>query len=167
MRCTSKLAAEARKYDHLIINVLTRLRTQIAGRSRMHSILSSQKASEMLRQLFDPLVEEVRVVALGSDKSVINHACIFRGTSDACLFHPRDIFRFAILNCASGFILSHNHPFTSSQPSHDDIVATQRILKTSRTMGIELVDHIIIGKSDYFSFADRLLLRTRAARISP
>lgn len=128
----------------------------------MEPILSSQKASEMLRQLFDPLVEEVRVIALGSDKSLINQACIFRGTSDACLFHPRDVFRFLILNCASGFILSHNHPFTSSQPSADDIIATQKVLKASKIMAIEFVDHIIIGKCDYFSFSDKQLLRVRS-----
>jgi DNA repair protein RadC len=132
----------------------------------MQTLLTSQKASEMLRQLFDQQVEEVRVIALGSDKSVINHACIFRGTSDACLFHPRDVFRFVILNCASGFILAHNHPFTSANPSDDDILVTQKILKSSRFMGIELVDHIIIGKNDYFSFADKQLLRVRFNRVS-
>ncbi len=126
-------------------------------------ILSSLRASQILRPLFDPYVEEVWAMALASSKELLKTEKIFRGTSDACLFHPRDVFRFAIVNHASGFIVAHNHPFSSPLPSPEDIDVTKDLKDVSRVLGIALIDHIIIGKAGYFSFLDRKLLEPSAA----
>lgn len=132
----------------------------------MKSINSSQKASDLIRNNIDKNVEELWGIALSSSKTLIKFERIFRGTSDACLFHPRDIFRFAIVNYATSIIIVHNHPFGDSQPSKEDIAATVRLIKICSLLDIELTDHIIIGPINYFSFRDNRLLRSCTSRVN-
>ena len=99
-------------------------------------------------------VEEFWVLALRCDKSVIDKVCLFRGTVDACMVHPRDVVRYVCTKNASSFFVAHNHPSQDSRPSPLDLLITQRLVELSDLMQIPLIDHIIVTKKGYFSFAD-------------
>jgi len=70
---------------------------------------------------------------------------IHKGTLNASLAHPRDVFREAIRMSAAAIIVAHNHPSGDPTPSSDDIQTTRQLVETGRVVGIELLDHIIIG----------------------
>lgn len=80
------------------------------------------------------------------------------GTIDRSLVHPREIFKEAYLLSASCFICMHNHPTGDVMPSRADISLTNTLLEIGRIQGIELLDHIIVSDSNYFSFYDNHLM---------
>jgi len=121
---------------------------------------SSLQAFEVLRPNFNPFAEEVWVLALNSQLQVQGLEMIFRGTVDQCLIHPRDIFRFLILNNASSFILAHNHPSKEVLPSAEDLVLTRKIHSASLLFQIPLLDHIVFSGEQYFSMADHNYLKS-------
>ena len=106
-------------------------------------------------------VEEFWAVALNSEKSVLNAACIFRGTVDVCLFHPRDVFRFAFQNNAVALLVAHNHPSGSPKASREDKVVTRQLLAAARILQLPIVDHIILAGNSYFSFLEAGLFPSR------
>src|SRR6185369_15560460 len=73
------------------------------------------------------------------------------GTLYASLIHPREIFIAAIKNYASRVILAHNHPSGSSQPSEADLEVTKQIHEAGKVVGIQLLDHLVIGLGEYVS----------------
>ena len=85
---------------------------------------------------------------------VIAESTIFEGTLNASVFHPREIFRFAIEECANSVILLHNHPSGDPQPSQEDIRATKRLIEAGDHIGIKVLDHIIIGDGTFVSLKE-------------
>jgi DNA repair protein RadC len=75
------------------------------------------------------------------------------GTAICVEVHPRDIFREAILRNAVSLIVAHNHPSGDPSPSKEDDVLTHRIIKAGQILGIPLVDHIVLGTNEYFSYS--------------
>ena len=76
------------------------------------------------------------------------------GTATASLVHPREIFKALVLANATAFILVHNHPSGTPDPSAEDREVTKRIKAASELMGIRLLDHIVIGCEGFYSFAE-------------
>ncbi|MBI3351885.1 MAG: hypothetical protein HY036_04835, partial [Nitrospirae bacterium] len=74
------------------------------------------------------------------------------------IVHPREVFNKAIKNSAASLILIHNHPSGDPAPSQEDIALTQTLVKSGQLLGIPVLDHIIIGNGDYYSFADNQTL---------
>lgn len=97
-------------------------------------------------------VEEFWIAALDSQKNCISSALLFKGTINYCLFHPRDIFRFIIIQNAVSFIVAHNHPSGCPNPSREDIQITRTLMELSHLFQIGLEDHLIISNNSYFSF---------------
>ena len=85
---------------------------------------------------------------------VIAESTIFEGTLNASVFHPREIFRFAIEEAANSVILLHNHPSGDPQPSQEDIKATKRLIEAGEQIGIKVLDHIIIGDGIFVSLKE-------------
>lgn len=78
------------------------------------------------------------------------------GTLNSSLVHPREVFKIAILSNASSIILVHNHPSGDLTPSKDDLVVTERLKESGTLLGIDLLDHIIVGHGDrYLSFREQ------------
>ena len=103
-------------------------------------------------------VEVFRVLFLDSKNRMICFEDVARGTLTSCLVHPREVFSSAVrLRCAS-IITIHNHPSGAEQPSKEDIQITRRLREAGKLLGIRLLDHIIIGDRQHFSFADQDLL---------
>lgn len=73
---------------------------------------------------------------------------ITSGTATASLMHPREVFRTAIKYSASAVIVAHNHPSGDPAPSHQDRLCTKQLVEAGRVVGIELLDHVIIGRKD-------------------
>ncbi|MBR3661131.1 MAG: DNA repair protein RadC [Bacilli bacterium] len=98
------------------------------------------------------------VFYLDTKKNLIERKLLFMGTIDRSLVHPREIFKEAYLLSASCFICMHNHPTGDVMPSRADISLTNTLLEIGRIQGIELLDHIIVSDSNYFSFYDNHLM---------
>lgn len=73
------------------------------------------------------------------------------GTVNSSLIHAREVFAPAIEKRASGILLIHNHPSGNATPSPEDLAVTQRLKKVGKLIGIPLLDHLIIGKNQYYS----------------
>jgi DNA repair protein RadC len=127
----------------------------------MTEIQSSRAAYQILCDDFNADVEEVWVLALNTQLVLVGKEMIFRGTVDSCPFYPRDIFRFLIQKNATAFILAHNHPSNNLKPSQEDITATRRIQKLGEMLEICLLDHLVLGKENYFSLADAGLVKSK------
>ncbi len=82
----------------------------------------------------------------------------FIGTLNASLVHPREIFAEALRQNAASIILIHNHPSGDPEPSEDDLSITKRIVEAGKIMGIDVLDHVIITKTEIFSFKEHKLI---------
>lgn len=80
------------------------------------------------------------------------------GTLTGTLVHPREIFRRAIIHAVSTIIVAHNHPSGNKQPSKEDIAVTQKLREAGKIIEIELTDHIIFTKEEFYSFANEGIL---------
>lgn len=92
------------------------------------------------------------VVYLDNQKKYIDKKLLFKGTVNYSLVHPREIFKEAYLLSASYIICLHNHPSGDASPSGNDIEITRKIKEIGNIHGIGLLDHIIIGNNNYYSF---------------
>jgi len=95
--------------------------------------------------------EEFLVVLLNAKNNVIDVVSITRGTLTASLVHAREVFRPAIQRSAHAIILAHNHPSGDPRPSREDIQITKQLSEAGKQLGIEVLDHLIIGKSGFKS----------------
>lgn len=82
----------------------------------------------------------------------IDKKCLFVGTINNSIVHPREIFKEAYLLSANGIICIHNHPSGDPTPSKEDVMITRKIKEIAMIHGIRLVDHLIVGVNSYYSF---------------
>ena len=82
----------------------------------------------------------------------IDKKCLFVGTINNSVIHPREIFKEAYLLSANGIICVHNHPTGDSTPSKEDMLVTRKLKEIGIIHGIKIIDHIIIGNGNYYSF---------------
>jgi len=99
--------------------------------------------------------EMVRVISLNNKLMFSGMNTITIGTLDSSLLHPREVFKPAISKSAAAIILVHNHPSGDPNPSKEDEAITKRLKEAGETLGIKLLDHVIIGKGRYYSFASK------------
>jgi DNA repair protein RadC len=102
--------------------------------------------------------EQVGVVLLDSKHRVLRTTIVASGTLNAAHVEPRDVFREAAVGGAAAIVLFHNHPSGDPSPSPDDKALTRRLAAAGVLMGIDLVDHIILGEGCYCSFKETGLL---------
>jgi len=117
-------------------------------------INNSRKAFALLQKRFNPLQEEVWLMTLHTDMSLIAIDLLFRGTVNESLIHPRDLFRCICLNNSAAFILAHNHPSGKVSPSRQDRRATRRIQRLAKLIEVPIRDHIIFSAEKYYSFSE-------------
>ncbi len=103
-------------------------------------------------EFLDENQELFYVLYLDTKKNLIKYEILFKGTVDASLVHPREVFKEAFLCSASSIVCIHNHPSGDPTPSNKDVEITNVLTEVGRIMGISLVDHIIIGNNKYYSF---------------
>ena len=117
-------------------------------------ILSPQTIFDSLVDLRKSKKEQLVALYLDTRNYEIQREIISIGTLNANLVHPREVFEPAVKNLASSLILVHNHPSNNTEPSKDDIEITKQLVEAGKIMGIEVVDHIVISESKFYSFAD-------------
>jgi DNA repair protein RadC len=101
--------------------------------------------------------ERFVVLLLNAKNAVMETHTVSIGTLTSSLVHPREVFKPAVQASAAGLILAHNHPSGKSAPSREDRDVTRRIARAGKTMGIEVLDHLVIGDA-YFSFKEHGLI---------
>ena len=105
-------------------------------------------------KLSDKLQEHFYCVYLDTKNYIIKDKLLFIGTINQSLVHPREVFKEAYLLSATSIICIHNHPSGNVNPSNNDIIITKQLKEVGKLLGINVLDHLIIGKNTYYSFND-------------
>lgn len=122
-------------------------------------ISSSKEAFEVMQSyVADIQHEEFWIIMLGRNNKIIKILCVSEGGTAGTVVDPKKIFKLALENNASSLILCHNHPSGAIKPSEADIKITSKIKKAGEMLELNVVDHIIVGDENYFSFADEGIL---------
>jgi len=111
-----------------------------------------------LKDIREHKKEHFVIFYLDSRNQEIKREIISVGSLNANLVHPREVFEPAVKNLAAQVILAHNHPSGNPEPSEDDLELNKRLTEAGKILGIEVIDHIIIGRSGYLSFKERGLM---------
>lgn len=128
---------------------------------------SPERVFKYMKDAFevDPTVEWFFVIMLNRKNRPLGRVAVTKGTATAALVHPREVFRPAVLTNSSAIIVVHNHPSGDPSPSQADIRVTRQLKEASKTIQIDLFDHVIIGDKDgdpsnvgYYSFAESGLI---------
>lgn len=112
---------------------------------------SPEKAVEQLADIRDKKQEYLVCLTLDGASRLIAKRIITIGTLTASLVHPREVFADAITDRAASIIVAHNHPSGSLTPSPDDVNVTEKLNDAATLLDIELVDHIVVTKTDFFN----------------
>ncbi len=115
-------------------------------------------ASYVMSQMSVLKSEHFKIITLNTKKEINYIREISKGTVNMTIVHPREVFRAAIEDNAHSIILLHNHPTGDPTPSKEDLKLTDTLVKSSEILGIEIVDHIIIGDNVYYSFLEKGLI---------
>ncbi len=121
-------------------------------------IRSPEEAYSVVSDLSSEPQEVFAVLLLDIKNRVIKREKLFRGGRASSLVEPQEIFRRALLESASRIILVHNHPSGDPEPSSEDINITKRVKEAGELVGIDVLDHIIVGDSGYVSLKERGLI---------
>lgn len=114
----------------------------------------SDVADLMMASMKDLSQEHFMILLLNSKNIVIKEACVFKGTLNTSIVHPREIFSIAIRENANAIIAVHNHPSGDVTPSQEDIMTTLRLKECGLILDIDLLDHIIIGDNRFTSLVE-------------
>ena len=106
----------------------------------------------------DKAREHFKLILLNSRNRKIGISSISTGTLTTSLVHPREVFREALAHSAASVILAHNHPSGDPEPSEDDLKITRKLVESGKILGVEVIDHIIIGKNNFYSFREKGLI---------
>ncbi|MFE8112863.1 RadC family protein [Mammaliicoccus sciuri] len=131
---------------------------ELAKRMHSNSVLDKVEINEP-QDVADYLMEKLRylkqehfvALLLNTKNQIIHEQSIFIGSLNMAVVHPRDLLREAVKHSAASIVIAHNHPSGDPTPSLEDIKTTKRILYCCDLMGIDLLDHIIIGDGEFIS----------------
>lgn len=130
-------------------------RTLIPGPGVRVQLRSPRDAAAFLLPTYGSrAVEQFGIVLLDSKHRVLRTTIIASGTLNSTIVHPRDVYREAVLGTAASLVAFHNHPSGDPSPSPDDVELTRRLHAAGVLMGVELMDHIVLGDSEYCSLRE-------------
>nr|WP_269433276.1 DNA repair protein RadC [Gracilibacillus massiliensis] len=112
-------------------------------------------AEYVMEELCSLKQEHFVVLFLNTKNQVLHRQTIFIGSLNASIVHPREVFREAVRRSAASIICAHNHPSGDPSPSQEDIHVTKRLLESGKMIGIELLDHLIIGDHKFISLKEK------------
>ena len=124
----------------------------IANRPRLGT--PRQLAAYLLPQFGSRQVEQFGVMMLDTKHRLLRTSIVSVGTLDSSPAHPREVFREATSASAAAVVLFHNHPSGDPTPSRDDVELTRRLVQAGEIMGIDVIDHVILADTRYFSFRE-------------
>jgi DNA repair protein RadC len=138
------------KYEIKTIKVKVKLRE-----GALPAVTSPERVVETVREIYKNLdadQEHFVILTMNVQNEVEGFKVVASGMMDQVAIDPKILFRSALLLGASGLILVHNHPSGHTNPSDEDKRLTRTIKEASDLLGIRLLDHIVIGSRDFFSF---------------
>ncbi len=133
---------------------LRRLQKQGGPFQQQQFRCSEDVANFYMPRFADKKREQFQVLMLDRKNRFMRDVMISQGSLDASVVHPREVFNTAIRDSAAAIICIHNHPSGDPQPSPEDRALTRRLLDAGETIGIPVLDHIIVGRNCYVSFKD-------------
>lgn len=139
-----------------IIEIAKRLDKQPVA---MSAIKEPRDGYELLKnQLMFEQQEKVIVLCLNSRLEVIKEKTVFIGGNNISIISGRELFKEALICGSNRVMVVHNHPSGNPEPSIEDIEATERLYSMAKELGIDVVDHLIIGRSRFYSFASNKII---------
>ncbi|MBO1090429.1 RadC family protein [Enterococcus hirae] len=140
-----------------LIELGKRIQTQhVAVQATIHA--SYELAHQLIIELKDHKQEHLICIYLDTKNQVLLKKTLFIGSLDQTIAHPREVFHYAVRYSAARIILVHNHPSGNVLPSKQDLLFTKRVQKYGEMMGIDVLDHLIIGCKQYFSLREEGLM---------
>ena len=120
------------------------------------SITSPSDIAKLVMSEMVSLKQEVlKLIMLDTKNNIIGTKDVFKGSLNTSIVHPREIFKEALKKSSSSIIICHNHPSGDPTPSKEDINITIRLKECGKIMGIDLLDHLIIGENEYVSLKEK------------
>jgi DNA repair protein RadC len=145
-------------------SIMLKAAFEIGKRSKFEKIekkqiLSSKDASIVLENNLRGLNKEHFIILMLNTKNfLLGVETVSIGSLNSSIVHPRELFKSAINKSAAAIILAHNHPSGDATPSREDIEVTKRIKSGGQLLGIDVIDHIIIGDNSYYSFKEEKMI---------
>jgi len=121
---------------------------------KIGSSYDAYKAITEITKVQEEAQEVFGILILNTTHKIVAVHEISRGTLNASMVHPREVFKPAVLHNAAAIICFHNHPSGEPKPSKEDIETTNRLVEAGKIMGIEVLDHIIVGDDKYTSLKE-------------
>lgn len=107
-----------------------------------------EEVTKVCKDLAHLAQESFQVLTINAKNRLIDRHMITLGVADACLVHPREVFRACVEDSAVAFIMVHNHPSGDTNPSAEDLRITRQLIEAGKIMDIKAVDHVIIGREN-------------------
>lgn len=120
---------------------------------------------QLTEELKDKKQEYFLTLTLDGASNLIQKRTVFIGTLNRTIVHPREVFTDAISDRAAGIIFVHNHPSGDVEPSKEDVALTRRLVEAGKIVGIEVIDHVIVGKIGCYSFQGEGMLKVEHSNI--
>ena len=135
---------------------------ELAGRLRAHEkrtprlyLTGPEDVADMfMREMAALDREHFRAVLLNTKNRILGVRTISIGSLNASIVHAREVFKAAVAESAQAIVLVHNHPSGLPEPSSEDIVVTERLAEAGRILGIEILDHIVLGSQGFVSLKE-------------
>jgi len=159
-RCSADVLARTRgigraRAAQIVAAIELGRRTLATAAAERPRVTSARDAAQLLLPRFGSHgVEQFGIILLDTRHRVLRTAVIASGTTNTSVVEPREVFREAALGGASAIVAFHNHPSGDPTPSPDDVALTRRLAAAGVLMGIDLVDHIIVGDQRYCSLKE-------------
>lgn len=136
---------------------------ELVRRINMLSLIRESKSitspNDIARLVMKEMVflkqEVLKLIMLDTKNNVIGIKDVFKGSLNSSIVHPREIFKEALKKSSASIIICHNHPSGDPTPSKEDINITIRLKECGKIIGIDLLDHLIIGKNKYISLKQK------------
>lgn len=102
--------------------------------------------------------EHFKALLLNTKNQILNVITVSIGSLNASIVHPRELFKDAIKVSAAAVVLVHNHPSGDPTPSREDVEVTKRLIEAGKIIGIDVLDHVVIGNGRWVSLKDKCLI---------
>ena len=132
---------------------------QPEGPADRPSINCPQDAHRLLGPEMSALAQEqLRVLLLNTRNQVTAQRIVYQGNVNSSIIRPAEVFRAAIIDSAPSIVIAHNHPSQDPTPSPEDVKITRELVEGGKLLGIDLLDHIVIGGDRFISLKERKLM---------
>ncbi len=136
--------------------MIIHMTTELAVRETAEGtkLTTPEEVASSLEDIRDLAQEVFCVLTLNTKNKLIRRHLVSLGTLNSSLVHPREVFRAAVKDSAASVIVAHNHPSGDSSPSAEDIKITRKLIEAGRCIGIDVLDHLIIGDGPALSLRE-------------